>query len=205
MTSPQHNPQQHASYRQDRIHLLEQDIYLNTRDFKFETFRGTVDAQGVLKVDKDSPFELKILKKIIIETERGWRKSLQNGSAIIPDTTSKLLDYLTRPGAITTVLFNKEKQFLGYGLILTDPNYFPGYNEDIDPKLKIPESLLKGAKICRGLRLFVIDDGRYWGPFGRAVDFLLQRHLEIADVNNGGRLVINVQVGPEKHAYHWAI
>ena len=194
-----------SDYRLDRAYFLKQIRDIELIDFHFESLRGHVDLDMVLKANANSSLELRTLKKIITETIKGWRKSLEKGAAIIQDSPSKLLDYLTRPGAVNTVLNSKDGEFLGYGLLLTDPKHFPEKDKDTPKEEKIPEELLKGAKVSRGLRLFITDEGRKWGPFRTAVDRIMQRHIEIADIDNGGRIVINVQVKPKEHSYPWAL
>jgi hypothetical protein len=163
-------------------------------DFQFAHLRNDLQRAITARGGAVTSPEIEVARKVVMATLQGWSKLQQSGTSVPSEGVSEVVDLITRPGAVTSVLFDRKGEFAGYGLLLTEASYFPDL-ADIPPVLRAQEPLF------RGIRLFIREEYRTTGFHQTAVDRIVKHHQAISAA---GTLLTRVQVDPPELAYLWA-
>ncbi len=188
-------------------HILER------RDNLFENLRGRVTHQQLIGKDledftKAEQDQISLLRKTIILIRLTWERMAREGNDVEPDTEERLLDILTRRGALVVTLEKIEKSALAYtkdpprtlvgcGVAITDEESFYDAH-DISPSLR---ERIGTRKIIRGIRAFVNQEGHDAAPYGGALSLITER---LHAWGEGAVTLTKIVVEPKHLAYTWS-
>jgi hypothetical protein len=146
--------------------LTEDDLLARLRDpesFLPECREALQDLQQILALTKDSMTQMN-----------------ESYPGLPPDTVSKTLDLVSRPGSSVVVLKGRDPndpttslEVLGYGIVIRGKENFPDASN-------IPDYLMKGDTSHRLIRLFVTDTARKQLSPGNAFSRIIEKIKEIS-------------------------
>jgi hypothetical protein len=168
---------------------LADTVAVEVKSFEFLRGKSAEEFLALCKDDQnlvsDQRQALKDLRQIMSLTQKTMLRMNNSYPGLPPDSISKTLDLVTRPGASVVLLKGKDPSdrtsdfaVHGYGVVIRGRENFP------DGDL-IPDRLFHGES-HRLIRLFVDDVARLQLPPGEAFSHIIDR---IKEISSGGPII----------------